>query len=163
MTPRILIADQDQQWLERTERFLSNCGYEVVIASDGLECLGKLRELTTDLLVLEREMPWGGGDGVIDLIRQDRDEGTQLAPVNEDSSGEDVVPDIPVILLTAGSSWLDRGIGDGPPVVACLRKPFRMGELLKHVERELLPGSPATEAFLARADSILAHQFAGQG
>jgi CheY-like chemotaxis protein len=163
MTPRILIADKNQHWLETAARYFSNCGYDVIIASDGLECLGKLRELTPDLLVLEREMMWGGGDGVIDVMRQERGEERQFGKINSDSSGDNVVPDVPVILVTTGQSRLDRGIGNGPPVVACLRKPFRMGELLKQVDRELLPGASATEAFLDRADSIMAHQFASRG
>jgi CheY-like chemotaxis protein len=43
-------------------------GFELVTAVSGLECVARLRERTPDVLVLEPQIPWGGGDGVLAMM-----------------------------------------------------------------------------------------------
>jgi hypothetical protein len=44
----------------------------VETASDGLDCLKKLRRATPAALVLDLKLHWGGGDGVLAWLREDR-------------------------------------------------------------------------------------------
>ena len=40
----------------------------MVTASSGLECVARLRERVPDVLVLEPQLPWGGGEGVLAIM-----------------------------------------------------------------------------------------------
>jgi DNA-binding response OmpR family regulator len=81
---RVLIADPDESLLAEYRGFLSREGFKVVTVLTGLECAARLRERVPDVLVLEPQLPWGGGDGVLAMMRE--------------------VPDlaiVPVVLLTS--------------------------------------------------------------
>ena len=112
----LLIADGDSELSELYRQLLTQRGYEVETASDGLDCLKKLRQVTPDALVLDLALPWGGGDGVLDWIR-------------------DVIPShaIPVILTATAGFSLDLAEFRMPPVVGYLPKPFALTALLESV------------------------------
>jgi CheY-like chemotaxis protein len=86
----ILIADADKSLCRTIQESLRQRGTTVATAANGLECMAKLREFLPDVLVLEAELPWGGGDGVLTLLQDEPD----LMP--------------PVVLLLA--SGRDRGL-----------------------------------------------------
>lgn len=69
----VLIADGDEPRLYSCMRFLSHRGYEIQTATGGVECLAKLRGGSPDILILDMEIPWGGGAGVLAALRQDTD------------------------------------------------------------------------------------------
>jgi CheY-like chemotaxis protein len=68
MTAQILIADRDPLVWEQCSRFLAAHGYDVAVAADGLQCVEQLRSGCLDLLVLDPELLWGGGPGVLDWL-----------------------------------------------------------------------------------------------
>jgi CheY-like chemotaxis protein len=43
-------------------------GFDVIVALSGLECVDRLCDCVPDVLVLEPQLPWGGGDGVLELM-----------------------------------------------------------------------------------------------
>jgi DNA-binding response OmpR family regulator len=43
-------------------------GFELVTAVSGLQCVARLRERAPDVLVLEPQLPWGGGEGVLAMM-----------------------------------------------------------------------------------------------
>jgi hypothetical protein len=49
-----------------------NIGYEVETASRGVDCMGKLRRKPPGVLLLDLGIPWGGGEGVLAAMRDDR-------------------------------------------------------------------------------------------
>jgi DNA-binding response OmpR family regulator len=73
MMARVLIADSDSQTVETYRDHLFEFGYGVVVASDGVECVQSLREMTPDILVLGAPLLWGGCDGVLNVIEQEPD------------------------------------------------------------------------------------------
>lgn len=87
---RVLIADPDEYLVDSYRACLEQHGFEVLVATNGLECVERLRNSAPDVLVLEPALPWGGGDGVLAMMREEPD-----------------VPRIPVIALTLGH---DRGV-----------------------------------------------------
>jgi CheY-like chemotaxis protein len=107
MKPVLLIADSDAELCDIYQQFLGREGYEVVIASDGLDCLEKLRRVRPAALVLDLVLRWGGGDGVLAWLR-------------EESAG----PGVAVVLTATGGHHPGRGEDTGPPVVRFLPKPF---------------------------------------
>ena len=71
MKQRLLIADRDAELCELYRMFLTERGYEVETSTDGLDCLAKLRHVTPAVLVLDLELLWGGGDGVLAWLREE--------------------------------------------------------------------------------------------
>jgi len=100
---RVLIADSDRSLLNSYREFLGRDGFDVSTAADGLECLAKLREWEPDVLVVEVEMPWGGGAGVLDLMH----DGAEL-------------PQVPVVALA--SRWSGASVDDA--LAYCLADSF---------------------------------------
>jgi DNA-binding response OmpR family regulator len=68
---RVLIADPDEAFHSKCREVLSQDGFEVITARSGLQCVARLRECVPDVLVLEPQLPWGGGDGVLALMGED--------------------------------------------------------------------------------------------
>jgi response regulator RpfG family c-di-GMP phosphodiesterase len=50
------------------EAELQRLGFQVATADHGLACLEVLRGLAPDVIVVEPELLWGGGDGVLAVI-----------------------------------------------------------------------------------------------
>jgi len=73
MTTRVLIADPDTYLLTLYREHLAPNGFDVTVARDGLECLEQLRRCEPDVLVLDPAIPWGGGDGVMEVMHEDLD------------------------------------------------------------------------------------------
>jgi carbon storage regulator CsrA len=68
---RILIADSDVFLMASYREQLGAQGATVATAANALACIEKLREFTPDVLVLEPELHWGGGDGVLALMQEE--------------------------------------------------------------------------------------------
>jgi DNA-binding response OmpR family regulator len=68
---RVLMADPDESLHPLYREPLSREGFEVDRALNGLECVSRLRERRPDVLVLEPQLPWGGGDGVLAMMGED--------------------------------------------------------------------------------------------
>jgi DNA-binding response OmpR family regulator len=68
---QVLIADCDSEFLDIAKRFLTQCGHEAMVASNGLECIACLRYSAPDILVLDSELRWGGSDGVCDFMKDE--------------------------------------------------------------------------------------------
>ena len=112
----LLIADGDAVLCEFYRQFLTKRGYDVETSSDGLDCLRKLRQVTPAAIVLDLELRWGGGDGILAWLRE-----------------ESPAHGIPVILTaTAGYPQAFASFIE-PPVVDYLPKPFALTALLEKV------------------------------
>jgi DNA-binding response OmpR family regulator len=114
---RILIADADETLLGLLQMFFRNCGHDAEVASTGLDCLECLQDFDPDLVVLDRELRWGGSDGVLSLMREDES-----------------LCQVPVILISDHGQD-ESPVPPTPPVVQSLRKPFSLRTLLTQVER----------------------------
>ena len=112
---RVLIADPDESLLGEYREH-SREGWEVVTAPNGLVCVERLREQVPDVLVLEPQLPWGGGDGVLAMMHEALDLGT-----------------VPVMILT---SCRDPMIWDSIscfPISEVHPKPLSPAQLVKRL------------------------------
>ncbi|MEX1254949.1 MAG: response regulator transcription factor [Dehalococcoidia bacterium] len=116
-TPLILVADDDEHIVELVSLYLKRAGYDVEAALDGNEALRKARELKPSLLVLDIMMP--GPDG-LQVCRALSRKG-----------------DIPIILLTARTSDIDKIAGLRIGADDYVTKPFNPDELVARVEAVL--------------------------
>ncbi len=113
----ILVADDDEHIVELVSMYLQRAGYRVESASDGDETLRKATELHPALLVLDVMMP--GPDG-LQLCKALRRRG-----------------DLPIGLLTARSSDIDKIAGLRFGADDYVTKPFNPDELLARCEAVL--------------------------
>ncbi len=111
--PLILVADDDEHIVELVSMYLRREGYAVETAFDGDETLRKARELHPDLLVLDIMMP--GPDG-LQICRT-------LGRRN----------DVPIILLTARTSDIDKVAGLRLGADDYVTKPFNPRELTARI------------------------------
>jgi CheY-like chemotaxis protein len=111
----ILLADADRELRETCAAFLSGRGFRADTAETGLQCVAKLRRDVPDVLILDWELPWGGGDGVLGFLREE----------------PQFLPERIVLTSSAKSARVLRGL-TAPPAVHALTKPFSPAELLKH-------------------------------
>lgn len=118
----ILVAEDDQQVRDIAKRTLSNAGYSVLTALDGLETITVFEEHreNIDLALLDVIMPGMNGSEVHDRIKHQK-------------------PNIKV-LFSSGYSGSEIGARLDPTAqVEILRKPYRGEELLQRV-RAILDG-----------------------
>jgi len=138
------MADGDAALRPVLKTYFSENGYEVETASDGLDCIRKLRQMAPTALVLDVDLCWGGSEGVLDLLRADH-----------------LFRDVPVILT--GRSAYPYGSANyiEPPVVAYLAKPFMLAtseatlrDAVAKVEQEMpLPLIIRTRDFSERVNT----------
>lgn len=116
MGPFLLLAEGDAELRDLYSSFLTKHCYDIAVAEDGLDCLQQLRQATPDVLVLDLELTWGGGDGVLDWLRE---EGSHL--------------EIPVILTATAGRQPSGAEARARPAVQFLAKPFALKTLEESV------------------------------
>jgi DNA-binding response OmpR family regulator len=119
----VLVVDDEPRIAKFLKIRLEASGYEVLVAGNGLEALEKLQTHEPDLLVLDLVMP--GIDG-FETLRQVRS-----------------ISSIPVIILSARETSIDKIKGLEMGADDYLAKPFSPDELLARIEavrRRLEPG-----------------------
>ena len=110
----VLVADDDEHTVELVSLYLRRAGYSVEVAFDGDETLRKVRESRPALAVLDIMMP--GPDG-LQICRK--------------IGGRDGVP---ILLLTARSSDIDKIAGLRLGADDYITKPFNPDELVARVD-----------------------------
>ena len=122
---RILLVDDDPDFVEATRTVLESAPYEVIVAYDGDEGLTKVQNERPDLILLDIIMPTQDGFHVCKTLKSDPD-----------------LWHIPVIMLTSLSQHISEtaySLQDGMMLEAddFIDKPVRPRELLARVARQL--------------------------
>ncbi|MBI3461505.1 MAG: response regulator [Planctomycetes bacterium] len=120
MVPTILIADVDRELCELYRQFFSHHAWQVQTSGGGLECLARLRQSSPHVLILDLQLPWGGADGLLAVMR-----------------GDPSLAHIPVILTSTEAPLEGLSGLVSPPVVQALWKPFSLTALLEIVRSGL--------------------------
>ncbi len=68
---KILVVEDEEIICELLRRKLSQAGYEVSIAKDGVDGLEQMREAKFDIILLDIIMPNKGGFGVMEEMQKD--------------------------------------------------------------------------------------------
>ena len=135
---RIVVVDDDARIRDLLRRYLSQEGFEVLLAEDAKALNRVMTRDTVDLIVLDLMLP--GEDG-LSICRRLR-------------AANDVTP---IIMLTAKVEDVDRIVGLEVGADDYLPKPFNPRELLARIHAVLrrrptpeVPGAPSSEAELVR-------------
>lgn len=111
---RILVVEDEQDLANLLQIHLVTVPASVEVCSDGLEAFAILQARLPDLLVLDLNLPGMGG---LDICRSIREQGA----------------DLPILMLTARASELDRVVGLEFGADDYLVKPFGVLELVARV------------------------------
>ena len=115
---RVLIVDDEVQVRAVICDALTDSGYEVQQAANGVEALEALQHGRFDLITLDIRMPRMDGIAVLLAVRSRR-------------------PDLPVIVVTGLASEEEVKTAQELGVFACIRKPFEVSEFLAEVGKAL--------------------------
>ena len=129
----ILVVDDDPQIVRFLERGLAHKGYSVATARDGAEALAEAREKQPDLVILDIMMPGLDGIEVSKRLRQ--------------------AGNVPILMLTAKGTVMDRVAGLESGADDYLVKPFAFDELLARI-RALLRRSQPVEGKVLRFSDL---------
>lgn len=70
MVPRILIVDDEQDFIELLQYKLAGCGYDLIVANDGVHALSQTRTMKPDLILLDILLPDLDGLSVCEILRR---------------------------------------------------------------------------------------------
>ena len=123
--PRILLIDDDLDFVEATKTVLESKPYEVIVAYDGDDGLRKAKAESPDLIILDVIMPVKDGFSTAEQLKKDAG-----------------LKEIPVIVLTSyaergGESSISLSGGLAMETEDYIDKPVSPEELLRRVEKYL--------------------------
>ena len=141
--PKILIVDDEDDIRKLLTRVLSQKGYSVIEASKGLEALQKVRDAKPDVILLDAMLPEVHGFDICRRIKGSKRYGH-----------------IPIIMVSAiYRGWrVAEDLKASYGVDAFLEKPFKINEVIQHVERALMGRTsemPVDEQLSQEAGRIL--------
>ena len=114
---KILIADDDKQFLTAIRLRLEHEGYDVTCAHDGQAAVQLSQQISPDLLILDVHMPTADGFVSLEIM--------------------DTIPDLhnlPVIYVTGDDTEETARNAEMHGAMAVLQKPIDMGELIETIE-----------------------------
>ncbi len=115
-TRTVMVVDDSVTVRKVTSRLLERHGYDVLLAKDGMDAIGKLEDARPDLMLLDIEMPRMDGFEVASLVRHNPN-----------------LEDLPIIMITSrtGEKHRERAFQIG--VNAYMGKPFQEDQLLETI------------------------------
>lgn len=128
MTLKVLVVDDDRHILELVRIQLSQAGYDILTATNGLEALERIEAESVDLAIVDVMMPKMDGYTLTKEIR--------------------ATTDIPVLLLTAKGELEDKERGFLAGSDDYVVKPFEPKELQFRVNAILRRYDKALDAFI---------------
>ena len=120
------MVDDEPDVLDLVTYNLTQAGYQTDTAADGAEALRKARSTGPDLILLDLMLPEMDGLEVCKLLRHDAKTSA-----------------IPIIMLTARASEIDRIVGLELGATDYVPKPFSPRELVLRVKKRLEQETPA--------------------
>jgi CheY-like chemotaxis protein len=117
---RVLVVDDEEDIRDLLYDILSDSGYEVVLAEDGLKAVSEVKKNPPDLIILDVMMPVISGPRLMLLLR------SYTEPVSK----------IPIIICSA-SHVVDEILHSDEFDVQpedCISKPFQVKDLLRKVQ-----------------------------
>ncbi len=134
---KVLIVEDEETLARTLAEKLKDEGYNVLTAGDGEEGLDKLRADHPDLVVLDIMLPKLDGLSLCRIVRRDP-----------------AMSHIPIIMLTARGTEVDKIVGLESGADDYMVKPFALGEFLARVRAVMrrAPGRPALQDELVSND-----------
>lgn len=113
---KILIVDDEPDYVSTVECRLGWCGYEVIIATNGQEGLEKAESEKPDLILLDTSMPVMNGHEMLERLRKNPE-----------------LKDLPVIMATTLCDAQNISVASSYGVVDYVAKPFDFTESMEKI------------------------------
>ena len=138
MRTSLLIARADGDLGDFLQPLADDYGYRVETVRGGVQCIDSMRASRPDVLILERDLPWGGAEGVLTRMRDEHD-----------------IPMVPVVIVCDGPQKSSAAFKDLPVVfviqelhtlaalVDCIEAAASLAEGIGRRNRDVLPMRPA--------------------
>ena len=123
---RVLVVEDEQNLREPLVFLLQKEGYDVIVAEDGTQAVDNFRNLGADLILLDLMLPGISGNEVCRTIRAESQ--------------------VPIIMLTAKDTEIDKVVGLEIGADDYVTKPYSTRELLARMKAVLRRGVEATES-----------------
>ncbi|MEW6040772.1 MAG: response regulator [Elusimicrobiota bacterium] len=120
MTKKIVVIDDEEDYLNLVKTILEPLGYKIIFSSNGTDGLSKIKSDIPDLVILDVNMPEINGYQLCQQIRKTQD-----------------IKHIPIILLTVRRKEDDKVKGLELGADDYITKPFHPKELIARVETVL--------------------------
>ncbi len=124
--PMVMVVDDSLTVRKITTRLLTRAGYQVVTATDGVDALEQLTEITPDVMLLDVEMPRMDGFELTKLLRRDAK-----------------TKNLPIIMITSRTADKHRDFATQLGVNVYMGKPYQEDELLAKIAGFLAPPEAA--------------------
>jgi len=126
MAQKVLMIDDDPEFIEAISNLLDAKGYDVYTASDGKEGVAKARAENPDMILL-------------DVMMTTKNEGFNVA---RELHGDQTLKDIPIIIMTGIRREMNLPFGFEPdetwlPVKKVLEKPVKPEVLLAAISENI--------------------------
>lgn len=115
---RVLLVDDEEEFVTTLSERLSLRGIETEVAYNGENALAKMNQITPDIVILDVMMPGLSG---LDVLKQIKE----------------ILPDIPVILLTGRGSTREGIDGMKQGAFDYLMKPVDIEDLIKKMNEAM--------------------------
>ena len=118
---KILIVDDEKDWVRMLSTRLQHEGYQVGVAFDAIQAVTQTIDLKPDLVLLDIIMPAGSGVGVLENLREN------LKTFN-----------IPVIVVTGVSDKQTKEAAEKLGISGYFVKPVDMDKLIEKLKEVLI-------------------------
>ena len=118
---RVLVIEDEESFRDALQFMLSREGFDVVLAADGAEGMKQFDSKNPDIVLLDLMLPEVSGTGVCKYIR--------------------TKSNVPVIMLTAKDTEIDKVVGLELGADDYVTKPFSTRELLARIKAVLRRGA----------------------
>lgn len=116
--PQLLVVDDDYDMTNVLKELLADCDYEVDVAFDGVQALGKIKTKSYDAILCDYQMPRMNGQALFETLQQ---------------SHPEVTPRF--IFITANARVPAVAEFFNSQRVPFIEKPFRSAEVVRQVQR----------------------------
>lgn len=118
MSLRILAIDDSLTMREMLRQTLTEAGFDVVLAEDGIDGLSQLPDVAPDLILTDLNMPNMDGFGLIEAVRKG-----------------DIAPRVPILVLTTESATTLKDRARQAGATGWITKPFDEQSLVSTIRR----------------------------
>lgn len=134
MAKHILLVEDDESIREMVEKYLITEGFSITCATNGEEALYKCLNTPFDLMILDIMMPKLDGLEVLKIIRENNA--------------------LPILIMSAKDSDVDKAIGLGLGADDYIAKPFSMLELSARVKSAIRRATTYSNATEKKEDML---------
>ena len=119
MKPKVLLVDDEADFVQLTEYHLAQQGFDVFAAFNGVEALHQARRILPDVILLDLMLPDLDGASVCEILRS-----------------QPSTADVPVIVVSALDGMVTRGKGAEAGINGYFKKPVdlkSLGDCLRNI------------------------------